>query len=110
MKMVFFLPALAICVFADLFVSGLIFYALVFRNGTIGLDFNYFGEGWIEFVFLLVMGLMGIVGLFYLFNIWLKERSPFLEKNRITVVIVLCILSFLAATGALIIFLIVSRG
>jgi hypothetical protein len=44
--MLYFLPALALCVFTDLFLSGLIFYALVFRNGTIGFDFNHFGEGW----------------------------------------------------------------
>jgi hypothetical protein len=110
MKMVFFLPALVICVLVDLFFAGLEFYALVFRGGILNLDFNHYHEGWFEFALFLLFGLLGVAGLIYVFRSWLKERSSFLEKHRMTVVIVLCILSFLAATGALVLFLIISKG
>jgi hypothetical protein len=109
MKLFLAIP-LAVCVYSTLFFSGIVFYAMAFKGGIVSLDFNSYNEGWIEFSFSLVFTLSGVGSLIYLFNNWRKERSLNLEKHGLTVVIVLCILSFLAATGVLVFYLLITRS
>jgi len=94
MKMIGFLPALVVCVYTDLFIAYLIFNAMVFHSGSITLNFDYYHEGWIEFAFVTLMGLVGTIGIIGLFKNWLNEKESFIWGRKWQMAIILCATSF----------------